>query len=110
MGTPWPICLLAWKRYYNTPKKLCKGIFLKMTKCMLCIKDFHMRTGELAYKKGELYEYTTDRWGDDRWPYDFKSEVTERISHQMSKDTVNKHFIDPDKFEYLKDEDMEIDI
>ena len=82
-----------------------------MSKKMLCIKDFHMKSGELAYKKGELYEYWDDRrCADDRWPYDFKSEVTERCSHQMSIDTVEKIFIDPERYEYLKDEDMEIDI
>lgn len=80
-----------------------------MIKEMLCIKDFYMNTGVLAYKKGEKYVYDKGRRCAE-WPYDFKSEVTEKMTHQMSKNTVEEHFIDPDKYEYLKDEDMEIDI
>lgn len=81
-----------------------------MIKEMLCIKDFYMKTGALAYKKGEIYVYDKGRWGDDNWPYDFKSEVTERMVHQMSQKLVDELFIDPNKYEYVKAEDLEIEI
>ena len=85
---------------------------------VLCIKDFYMESGELAFKKGTEYTYRLSTAHDNAtWPFEFNSEIcNDNITydsdhcHRMSKKELHSVFINPDDLIMIQDKDLDIDI
>ena len=85
---------------------------------VLCIKDYFMDSGEIAFIKGKEYTYRLSTAYDNaKWPFEFYSEICKHNitndsdhCHRMSKKELHSVFINPDDLIMIQDKDLDIDI